>query len=242
MTDLTSTDIKLKVVLANSTIVNASPTSHPDLYNALRGGGNNFGIVTRMDLTTLSQGKMWGGQKVYPISANASIINALYWFNINAVKDPKAHTFIAAACVKGRECLFTTGYEYADPVVAPPVFENFTKVPESMSTMRITTLSNITAELKATQPPGFYQAFWTLTVQNDYQLLEDILNNVWWPAIKPLINSTDDFLGTLAYQPLTEGIINNFGKNGGNALGVNGSQGPLISKLRDPSPRRCPRD
>lgn len=67
-------------------------------------------------------------------------------------------------------------------------------------------------------------------MQNDYQLLYDILNDIWWPAIKPLINSTDRFIGTIAYQPLTEGMIANFAKNGGNALGVNGSQGPLISE------------
>lgn len=48
-----------EIVLANGKIVNASPSTNPDLFFALRGGGNNFGIVTRMDLTTLPQGNMW---------------------------------------------------------------------------------------------------------------------------------------------------------------------------------------
>jgi hypothetical protein len=39
--------------------------SHPDLYYALRGGGNNFGIVTRFDMETFPQGKMWGGYNLF---------------------------------------------------------------------------------------------------------------------------------------------------------------------------------
>lgn len=53
-----------QVVLANGTIVNVSKTTHPDLYFALRGGGNNFGIVTRFDLDAYRYGLLWGGTNV----------------------------------------------------------------------------------------------------------------------------------------------------------------------------------
>ncbi|KAL8919908.1 MAG: hypothetical protein Q9172_004756, partial [Xanthocarpia lactea] len=49
-----------EIVLANGQIKNINQTSNPDLYFALRGGGNNFGIVTRFDLQTFPQGPMWG--------------------------------------------------------------------------------------------------------------------------------------------------------------------------------------
>lgn len=39
------TDPKHKVVLANGSIVNANAESNPDLWWALKGGGNNFGSV-----------------------------------------------------------------------------------------------------------------------------------------------------------------------------------------------------
>lgn len=38
------------VVLASGEIVRASPTEHPDLYWALKGGGNRYGIVVEFEL------------------------------------------------------------------------------------------------------------------------------------------------------------------------------------------------
>lgn len=51
----------LQVVLPNGTIANVNQVTHPDLYFALRGGGNNFGIVTRFDLEAYRYGLLWGG-------------------------------------------------------------------------------------------------------------------------------------------------------------------------------------
>lgn len=44
--------VNFEVVLGNSSVVNANATHNTDLYRALRGGGNNFGIITRLDLRT----------------------------------------------------------------------------------------------------------------------------------------------------------------------------------------------
>ncbi|PLB48628.1 FAD-binding domain-containing protein [Aspergillus steynii IBT 23096] len=44
--------VKYEVVLGNGTQVVASRTSHPDLFWALKGGANNYGIVTKFSLKT----------------------------------------------------------------------------------------------------------------------------------------------------------------------------------------------
>jgi FAD/FMN-containing dehydrogenase len=43
---------QMEVVLANGTLLKTSAEEHPDLFLALEGGGDNFGIVTRYDLET----------------------------------------------------------------------------------------------------------------------------------------------------------------------------------------------
>ena len=58
-----------QIVLASGQTVNANATSYPDLFVALKGGTNNFGVVTRIDLKTFTQGQLWGGAITYPESA-----------------------------------------------------------------------------------------------------------------------------------------------------------------------------
>ncbi|KXH52976.1 FAD binding domain-containing protein [Colletotrichum nymphaeae SA-01] len=50
--------IEFEVVVASGEIVTASTTSNPDLYWALRGGGSNFGVVTKFKFNTFPQDKM----------------------------------------------------------------------------------------------------------------------------------------------------------------------------------------
>ena len=76
--------------------------SSPDLYFALRGGGNNFGIVTSFDLETFPQGNMWGGMRYYPNTANASLLNALTNFTDSASTDPDAALILAFAYAEGK--------------------------------------------------------------------------------------------------------------------------------------------
>lgn len=47
--------VEYEIVLANATILNVSQTSHPDLWKALKGGINNYGIVTAYTLKAVSR-------------------------------------------------------------------------------------------------------------------------------------------------------------------------------------------
>ncbi|PWY83398.1 FAD binding domain protein [Aspergillus heteromorphus CBS 117.55] len=49
------------VVLASGEIVTATATSHPDLWRALKGGANNFGIVTRFTMRCFPCTPLWAG-------------------------------------------------------------------------------------------------------------------------------------------------------------------------------------
>ncbi|KAF5875551.1 putative fad binding domain protein [Botrytis fragariae] len=66
-----------EIVFSNGTLANVNAHDNPDLYWALRGGGNNFGIVTRFDLQTYPQGPAWGGQNYYLFSDISAQRNTL---------------------------------------------------------------------------------------------------------------------------------------------------------------------
>ena len=57
------------VVLADGRTVRADATSHPDLFWALRGGGGNFGVVTRLQLRLHPVGEVTGGMLFLPATA-----------------------------------------------------------------------------------------------------------------------------------------------------------------------------
>ncbi|KAH9925023.1 FAD-binding domain-containing protein [Epithele typhae] len=78
-----------ELVLANGSVLSVTAESYPDLFFGLKGGYNNFGIVTRFVLNTHPQGQVWGG--LITITANhADEVTAATLKFQNSVSDPKA--------------------------------------------------------------------------------------------------------------------------------------------------------
>ncbi|KAL3461810.1 6-hydroxy-D-nicotine oxidase [Aspergillus heterothallicus] len=63
-----------EVVLSDGRIVNANTHENVDLYRALKGGGSNFGIITRFDLTT---------HPLIPLTYSITLYNPSDYANIN---------------------------------------------------------------------------------------------------------------------------------------------------------------
>ena len=67
--------IGAEVVLADATVVEASEDEHPDLFWAIRGGGGNFGIVTRFDFQLHDVGpEVATAQIFYPFEAAGEVL------------------------------------------------------------------------------------------------------------------------------------------------------------------------
>ncbi|KAF2196370.1 FAD-binding domain-containing protein [Delitschia confertaspora ATCC 74209] len=67
------------LILANSTVVTASATSNSDLYRAIKGGTNNFGIITSFTADIFEQQKIWGGEIVKAFDPYTALITDLIW-------------------------------------------------------------------------------------------------------------------------------------------------------------------
>ncbi|KAL8968401.1 MAG: hypothetical protein Q9197_004902 [Variospora fuerteventurae] len=139
-----------EVALADGQIVNANATSRADLWFALKGGSNNFGIVTRFDLKAFSQG----------------------------------------------------------------------------STMRLTTLSDVTHEQVNAVPVGARQLFLTRTYGNDPHFLAQVFHIA--NQTLQSFSSTPGLVYCLVYQPLPPAITSHAASSGGNPLGLDPADGPQV--------------
>jgi hypothetical protein len=91
----TDTMREVDVVLVTGQIVTATATNaYSDLFRALKGGANRFGIVTRYVVDAIPTGtkadKTWyGGQLVYANSSVDAVLTALSHYALN-IEDPKS--------------------------------------------------------------------------------------------------------------------------------------------------------
>ena len=98
--------VNFEVVLADGTIINANKDSHTDLYRALKGGGNNFGIVTRFDVVTFPAHDIWDGSVVYTKSATPDLIKAFVNFTASLTENPDAHILFMWTLLPGTKAPF----------------------------------------------------------------------------------------------------------------------------------------
>ncbi|KAH7417948.1 hypothetical protein BKA64DRAFT_183691 [Cadophora sp. MPI-SDFR-AT-0126] len=223
--------VRFEVVLYNGSVVTASATSRPDLFFSLKGGSNNFGIVTRFDLVTFSCGKFWGGAVVHPISAKNESLAAFAKFTGQENYDVYGaliHTYSWSAANGG--WIIANNIEYTKPIVNPPVFQEFMAIqPQYVSTMRISNLSDFTLEIAASNAGSRKQLFYTSTWSNDLQTLTDIvdLNEQYLQTV----SSVAGLEWSLSLQPLVTAITTKSAVTGGNPLGLDGSDGNLILGL-----------
>ena len=74
-----------EVVTAKGEVVRASAGEHPDLFWALRGGGGNFGVVTRFEFRLHPVGPdLLSGLIVYPIAEAKSVLRQYHEFATKA--------------------------------------------------------------------------------------------------------------------------------------------------------------
>lgn len=145
--------VNFEVVLSTGAIVNANASEHSDLWRALRGGGNNFGIITRFELKTFKQGPFWGGAVFYFPPSFPGQVQA-YCDELNK-PDASEETHImisqgfsdAFADLGGHFCL--NQLYYTREVEKPVVLEPFVTVQpqiDAMNSMRILTLTDAANE------------------------------------------------------------------------------------------------
>jgi FAD/FMN-containing dehydrogenase len=164
-----------EVVTANGEVLTASAEENPDLFWAIRGGGGNFGVVTRFEYRLHEVGPLYAGLLLYPREMADDFMKA--WADWTA-KAPDAVSSMAAFLhtpdgvpVVGAFVVYNGSKEEGEPVVAPlraigtPALDDITPKP----------YVDIQQALDAGFPRGM-RNYWKATFLNDVgQTCRDIL-------------------------------------------------------------------
>ncbi|KAF9869992.1 geranylgeranyl pyrophosphate synthase [Colletotrichum karsti] len=227
-----------ELVLANGSIIDVSHSTHPDLYRALRGGGNNFGVVTRFDLDLFDQGPMWGGLHVWPLmpDVTSAITSAFVEFAHDAPSDKHVSLFAGLGFMQGNFAWAVGQYDTLGRE-EPPIFAKFRDdaetygAPKIVSTARVTSLSDLAEELNLSEPAGMRSRFTTATFKVDVDLLQ-LMAGYFVEEVERALDKglSEDarFAPMLGIQPLGKNILQAQAKRGGNVMGLEEESGPLI--------------
>lgn len=140
--------LEFEVVLASGEVVRANAKANSDLWIALRGGLNNFGIVTSLKLRTFKSGDIWGGVTYYMPETFSQLVRAACDFALNE-KDQDSHVMASAGYGFGHQVVTCVMY-HVQGKEYPPSLQRFTTMEpqiKQMSTMRTSTHLNFCAEL-----------------------------------------------------------------------------------------------
>ena len=146
-----------EIVTADGSILQVNATSNPDLFWAIKGGSNNFGIATRFDLETFPLPDIYGGF----VASYASQVDQVVKAVADYISPPSGGNFDELSAVAAN-LEFTTDTRVLSAVTSlfynasvdttPKAFENFTSIP-SIAPSTVTKRS-LLSFLSETAPTG----------------------------------------------------------------------------------------
>lgn len=129
--------VEADVVLVNGDLVTATPTNaYSDLFKALKGGANRFGIVTRYVVKPAHVGRqdtcvLYGGTIFYDGATSEALLKATANF-INNVKDPKASLLTGLSVSLANNTIFPVNlvtFFYNGTSPPPGIYDEFLAIP-----------------------------------------------------------------------------------------------------------------
>ncbi|BCR83307.1 uncharacterized protein ACHE_10709S [Aspergillus chevalieri] len=219
-----------EIVLPNATVATVNEHTNPDLYFALRGGMNNFGIVTHFTMRAVRQAQFYSGQKSYSADKRDIIADIAYELTTGSGKSDTAMSFYYDFGYDQETDNYTLAFtqEYSRPILNPRPFYRLNRVPSESSSLRIDWSTSFSREVDSATPPGGRNLFATVS----YYPSPDIDRQIQDIMIEELqsVKKTPGFLPNLVIQPLYEASIRISKERGGSAAGLD-ADGPLTVVL-----------
>jgi FAD/FMN-containing dehydrogenase len=151
--------LNFEIVLADGKIVNANATSNSDLFRAQKGGGFNFGIVTRIDMAAFDHpNELWGGEiliRSTPATEQAALKATVEYTKRNNDNVDAMLQTVFFYYSNGTAIIDFT-LAATDNATDPEIFKPFTSMKTQIrNTVSSRTLTSFVTELIPTQPSGY---------------------------------------------------------------------------------------
>ncbi|CAM1504886.1 Fc.00g024770.m01.CDS01 [Cosmosporella sp. VM-42] len=201
-----SSILEMEIVLANGTITTASATKNHDLFKVLKGGGNNFGIVTSYLLQGYRQGQVYGGTLLYTRSedTDAKMLAAIRDFTENN-KDNKAAIIATANRAVARDIDIWIIFVYYNGPSPPGVtFDSFIKIGPTLNTLHTQSYADLLVGNNAYVTHGSIYTIGTETfpipsAANGAQVMGDL--HAHWRNVSSEASEITGSAASFAYQP-----------------------------------------
>ncbi|TEB19616.1 FAD-binding domain-containing protein [Coprinellus micaceus] len=194
-----------ELVKPNGDVLKVTEKLDPSLFFALRGGGNNFGVVTKITLRAYPQGQVWGGMITYGIPDTFSAVaNATAKFSAE-VKDPKAGMMSTVTVYQGMQFINVQVF-YDGPAPPAGIFDDLL----SITAVNSDVATRSWLELVKSIPTDFLGtsrgAFLGVSVpEYSYNFLE-LVNNITFTTGAELTPKSLSFM-TLVSEPFLPSIL-----------------------------------
>ncbi|KAI0521296.1 FAD-binding domain-containing protein [Xylaria bambusicola] len=225
--------VAAEVVLADGKIVSANRSDHADLLQVLKGGGNNFGIVTRFTLTTVPLDQVWAGILVTPKDTIPKICRMTMDF-VTKIKQNTENNLIIVIGYQPdlKDVTAIVLVVNTAGVTDDPIFDEWKELPRITEMIKTTSLYDLSFE--ATLPKDHYTSWFTLTFKSDPRIMlkASELHDELVASLKSFMPD-GDFMSQCTFQPLPMIIAQQSLRAGGNIMGVedNKSDGILFQVI-----------
>ncbi|RYP11695.1 hypothetical protein DL767_011016 [Monosporascus sp. MG133] len=206
-----------EVVLGSGKVIYVTESSYPDLWLALKGGSNNFGIITRFDVATFPLDKMWYSLLAY--NYTDSVLQA-HAEAFSSFMDPANYDSAAMNGIflnyAGGAFSVAHSMWYIDNVASPAVYDAFTEIPNLGGVSELTTVDDVVNTFGGSIPAATNRAFQlTFSFQNPNASVYMELFKTWENGISPIADVEGIFVMFLTQpMPVTNGT-NMFGLTAG---------------------------
>ncbi|KAJ7654333.1 FAD-binding domain-containing protein [Mycena rosella] len=169
------TVVAYELVKPNGTIVTVTASSDEDLFFGLKGGLNNFGIVTQFTLKTVPQGQVWGGLITYTVAQIPAVSAAVEQF-ASTVTDPKAGIIPAYNFLLGQPGISHIMF-YDGPTPPAGIFDAFLAIPHLTEDVETRSFLSLVTSAPSNATTGSRGAFHTVSLLSYSPTMVDAIVN-----------------------------------------------------------------